>query len=68
MFLEDKKVVNLEKFGQIIGYILAFFIFVTVLFLIVLLLHKETSLNYLYFILIVLGIVVLGVIIKRLLK
>ena len=67
MRFEQNKTV--EKFGEILGYIFSYFLFTTILFLILILLKKiPESLSYLFVMGITILIVFIGTIIKRLLR
>jgi len=64
-FEQNKKIENL---GEKIGFMFSYFLFTTILFVILLLLNKLPNRNYFYVMGITFFIVVIGEIIKRLLK
>jgi len=64
IFEEDKKV---EKIGSILGYIFSYFLFTTILYLILLSL-KSWNVSYISVIVITIVITLIGIVIKNLLK
>jgi len=65
-FEENKRI---EQYGKILGYLFSYFLFTTILFLILNLLNKiPSSWNYFHIILITLLIVFIGIILKISLK
>ncbi len=60
---------SIERFGEKIGYIFAYFLFTTILFFILRLLNKiPDSWPYFYIIIITFLIALLGIVIKRFLE
>ncbi|MCF7862268.1 hypothetical protein K9M79_08590 [Candidatus Woesearchaeota archaeon] len=60
---------SLEKFSERLGYVFSYFLFTTVLFLVFSLLQKvPPSWNYSHFMVITIGIALLGSFIKRMLQ
>lgn len=67
MIFEQSK--STEKFSEKIGYIVAYFLFTTILFFILTLLHKiPTSWSYIHIMAITFGIVLIGAIVKGFLR
>lgn len=67
MIFEQNK--GVEKFGEKVGYIFAYFFFTTILFLILMLLNKiPSSWSYMNIMAITFIIALVGMITKRLLK
>ena len=60
---------QIDNFGKVIGYISAYFLFTTVLFLILEFLNRiPENWDYPYIMLITLIVIIIGVLVKRLLK
>jgi len=60
---------NIETFGQIAGYIFAYFLFTSILFFLLSIVHKiPSSWNYFNIMAVTFAVALAGIIIKRLLK
>lgn len=58
-----------EKVGKVIGYVFGYFLFTTILYFILVLLHKlPASWNYFYIMGITILIVIVGTLVKRFVK
>jgi len=67
MIFEENK--NIEKVGEVVGYIFSYFLFTTVLFFILVITKKiPESWSYFHVMIITVSIAIIGVIIKRLLR
>lgn len=67
MILESQK--KIEKLGERVGYVLAYFLFTTVLYSILIIWHKiPSSWSYVHIVFISLLAVALGIFLERILK
>lgn len=69
MDFENKKQKKTEKIGEIAGFVIMYFIFTTILYFLLYLIHKlPADWTYFHVIIITLFIVLVGALIKKLLK